>query len=174
MLSEAIREAYLCDELQRPKQLNQSLSRGERNQFNLLLSALCQDVSVQPQFGFSKEQATAISARGSLRQQFELTAKAPISANADSANYAEQLRVLLQTQGNTALQLALSMRPEALNIRNNPAYIEPEVLQQLDLVEQQRYAEQHPQKPVEPAPVTMLQVLSDFDYDKEIKLTHYR
>jgi len=176
MLSEAIREQYICDELQCPGHLNRLISNGQRAEFHLLLNLFSQDVSQQAQFSLGSLESEALVStpvNGDLRKRFDLPEQALISANTASSGYSNKLNNILANEGGIAMHLALSQKPEALACRNNPKYIETEILQQLDAASQLRYLEKHPKPQDKPETVTMYQVLTEFDYDKEIKVTHY-
>lgn len=176
MISEAIRGQYLCDELQCPGALNQLVHSGDRAQFHLLLNMFCQDVTQQPQFSLGSLEPKELQVKSktsNLRHQFELGEEPLLSADRNSSAYSKQLNELLAHAGEKAMHLSLSHRSEALSAHNNPKYIEPEVLAQLDPVSQLRHQERLPKPQEKLEPVSMYQVLSGFDYDKEIKVTHY-
>lgn len=174
MLSEAIRQQYLCDELQCPGHLNRLISDGQQAQFHLLLNIFSQDITQQPQFDLGHLDTQSLSpANHDLRKRFDLPEQPLISADSTSSGYSQKLNHILANEGGSAMRLALSQKSEALATHNNPRYIEAEVLQQLDAVSQLQYQEKLPKPQDKPAPVTMYQVMTEFDYDKEIKVTNY-
>lgn len=114
MISEALRQHCLVDELQLEQRLNRSLQQGERADFALLLAMLSPDV--QDQAWVSDAEVPEV-APIDWRERFALPPARPLEADAVATERAESLGQLLEEGGIAAVHLQNCMRAEPLVLK---------------------------------------------------------
>ncbi|MFM2482201.1 VC2046/SO_2500 family protein [Celerinatantimonas sp. YJH-8] len=174
MLSESIRQAVCCDELQLAQTLNHCVEKGQQAKFNLLLSLLSPDVCDQPQFDFRPESPEKETV--DWRHYFQLPKPQPLYS-ADPVLEQVQLQ-----RWNTSVQHGYLRGVQLEQMLENVALcpcqqtLNIEILNNMSLLERLKYEERRghltasepDENTVQPA--AMVGVLNDFDYQQPVTL----
>lgn len=172
MLSESIRQAVSCDELQLGQALNHCVENGQKAKFALLLSFLSPDVRDQPQFDFRPD--SPAKKEINWRRFFDLPQPQPLYANNDdlSATISRWSERVHQGQlRDVQLEQLLATSPLC------PAYqhLDAAILNNMSLLERLKFEEQQgniatAELPDEIKPAAMVGVMNDFDYQQPLKV----
>lgn len=189
MLADSIRSHTLCDELQLGGQLNSCTHQGNKAAFHLMLSMLSPNVCDQPQFDMVKPGPAEQTL--SLRQRFQLAE--PRSLEAQPQDYAREASFapLSQESSLASIRLQHALQAGPLHANTDIAGVDAEVMNNVELLtrvkQQLRFDMQTENKQVALAAQAsadkavsdevigseMYRVMTDFDYDKPLKLHSY-
>jgi len=142
--TESIDSQILVHELQLGEQLNESVHSARRADFSLLLAMLTDDVQSHSQFFLPQtESKTKVVDDLTLRKEFELPEKAPLSLNSKNTIAAFNQAELIQQNNLAELHLSNVLAPKPLAFRDDKKHIAQQILNNTSLYCQKRYKQKN-------------------------------
>ena len=137
MNNKQIDNGLLINEWQLGSQLNVAVANGTRDKFNLLLSLLSDDARDFSQFDSPKATVDSLSEQ-ELRESLSLAEAQPLVNSGLSLQQAKSINLAVQQRDLSAIRLQSLLHNEALLSRNNKTNFDPEVVDNLPFLSQQR------------------------------------
>jgi len=143
LLTESVDSQILVHELQLGEQLNESVHSARRADFALLLAMLTDDVKSHSQFYLPQtEGKTKVVDDSTLRKEFELPEKAPLSLDNNHSTSAFNQAELIQQNNLAELHLSNVLAPKPLAFRDDKKHITQQILSNTSLYCQKRFKQQ--------------------------------
>jgi hypothetical protein len=143
LLTESVDSQILVHELQLGEQLNESVHSARRADFSLLLAMLTDDVRSHSQFSLPKTVVDIKTTNDlSLRRNFELPEKAPLSLDKKHTISMFNQAELIQQNNLAELRLSNALSPRPLAFRDDKKHVAQLVLSNTSLYCQKKFGQQ--------------------------------
>jgi hypothetical protein len=140
LVTKSVKNEILIHELQLGEQLNESVHSARRADFSLLLAMLSDDVRSHSQFSLPKTVPNIKNTNDeTLRKEFELPDKAPLSLNESHTTAIFNQAELIQSNNLAELHLTNVLSPKPLAFRDDKKYITQHVINNTSLYCQKMY-----------------------------------
>lgn len=143
MLTKSVNSQILEHELQLGEQLNESVHSDRRADFSLLLAMLTDDVRSHSQFSLPQSaKEILVVDDASLRKEFELPDKAPLSLGKHQSTSIYDQGELIEQNKLAELHLTNALSPKPLAFRDDKKHISQQILSNTSLYCQKRFNQQ--------------------------------